>query len=110
MPEARLARPETKSAPPWNPESTLALLGVMPYNRTYVWGICLTQVVVSGGDEFVQRMRIGLHRLFEKPVEEQPAAGAGSAVEPEREFVEVVVEMRGGLAVVQRAGEPPFQQ
>jgi len=40
------------------------------------------------------RARVGAHRLFEQPLEEQPALARSAAVEAERELVEVVVEQR----------------
>src|SRR5713226_6801635 len=48
--------------------------------------------------------------LLHQAVKQFPAMLGGSSVEPERELVEVVVQMRVGDRALMRAEEPPFQQ
>ena len=74
----------------------------MDLPRYLVFEGCDGEVVVGVG--------IGVEGLLEQPVEEQAPRAAGAAVEPEGEFVEVVVELTDGLAVVEGASEPAFEQ
>ena len=48
--------------------------------------------------------------LLDEPVPQQAAGAAGAPVEAERELVEVVAEVFGGLAVVEGSGEPALEQ
>ena len=55
-------------------------------------------------------VRVGEHGLLDEPVPEQAAGAAGAPVEAERELVEVVVEVLGGLTVVEGSGEPALEE
>src|SRR5664280_2059831 len=56
------------------------------------------------------RGRVNLCRLLNQPVEQLPAVLGGPAIEPEGEFVEVVVEMLGTDRTLMRSQQPPLQQ
>lgn len=53
-----------------------------------------------GDDEVLQVCGIGVRALLEEPVEQQPAAGRGAAVEAEGELVQVVGQLLPGDALV----------
>ena len=50
------------------------------------------------------------HRLLHQAIEELPAVTGQPSVEPERELIEVVIEMLPRHTAVVDAQEPPFQQ
>ena len=80
----------------------------MAYALEWIYpNICCSR---GRGGEVVVGVGIGVQSLLEQPVEEQAPRAAGAAVEPERELVEVVVELADGLAVVEGASEPAFEQ
>ena len=51
-----------------------------------------------------------LYRLLEKPVEQEPASFRSAAVETEREFVEVVVELGGPDRPMVNSQPPPIEE
>ena len=55
-------------------------------------------------------MGVGVDGLLDEPVPQQAPGAAGAPVEAEDEFVEVVDEVLGGLAVVEGAGELALEQ
>lgn len=56
------------------------------------------------------RHRLNTHGLLDEPVEELPPPAGSSAIEPERELVQVGVQVRDRHAPLVDAQEPAFQQ
>ena len=54
--------------------------------------------------------RINSHSLLNKAIEKLPARCRCPSVEPKREFVQIVLEMRGTHSTLMRPFQPPLQQ
>src|SRR6476619_1708306 len=80
---------------------------------TYILHIRLSEVVpgaLSGSEQFVQWVWVGVHGLLKEPVEQQAAAACGASVEAEGVLVEVVGQVLLLDPVVQGADQPAFEQ
>jgi len=53
---------------------------------------------------------INSHSLLNKAIEKLPTRRRCSSVEPKREFVQIVLEMRGAYSTLMRPFQPPLQQ
>ena len=58
-----------------------------------VAGPLLLILVLFGLGEFLERVRVGIHRLLKEPIEEHSSTSAVPPVESERVLIEVVVEV-----------------
>lgn len=77
-------------------------------------GICFaTLTTTCCGSPLTAKELVGprwtrLHRLLKEPMKEQATRGGVSPVEPEGEFVEVIVELLGTHRALIRPQQPPF--
>ena len=59
-----------------------------------------------------RRVRRGVDRdgLLHEPVKQLPAMAGGAPIEPERELIQVVVQMGPGHGALMGPEQPPFQE
>ena len=75
---------------------------MVPFPRPSAARDVFDQVSIGSG--------LDTHRLLDEQVKELPAMPRPSAVEAERELIEVIVEMRGSHGALVRSQQPPCEQ
>lgn len=64
----------------------------------------------TSASNLLPSQRVNSHSLLNKAIEKLPARRRGSSVEPKREFVQIVLEMRGVHGSLMRPFQPALQQ
>jgi len=64
----------------------------------------------TSASNLLPSQRINSHSLLNKTIEKLPTGRRCSSVEPKREFVQIVLEMRGVHSTLMRPFQPPLQQ
>lgn len=67
-------------------------------------------ILISAAVNVLTADRFGIHRLLNKPIEQQSARSGGSAIKAKDKLIQIIIQMRSSWCALMRSLQPTLQQ